>query len=50
MSPDGNVDLEPAPKAAKIDVGTGSGCLSYPDRKPVYLASMKEAIAQGAIA
>ncbi|CDM94083.1 MULTISPECIES: hypothetical protein [Limnospira] len=27
MSPDGNVDLEPAPKAAKIDVRTLSGSL-----------------------
>ena len=48
MSPDGNVDLEPAPKAAKIDVRTLSGCLYNPDRKPVSLAGMEPAIVEGA--
>ncbi len=48
ISPDGNVDLEPAPKAAKIDVRTLSGCLYNPDRKPVSLAEMEPAIVEGA--
>lgn len=48
ISPDGKVYLEPAPKAAKIDVRTLSGCLYDPDRKPVSLAEMEQAIVEGA--
>lgn len=48
ISPDGKVYLEPAPKPAKIDVRTLSGCLYNPDRKPVSLAEMERAIIEGA--
>ncbi|NMG59494.1 AbrB family transcriptional regulator [Geitlerinema sp. P-1104] len=43
ISPDGKVYLEPAPKAAKIDVRPLSGCLYKPDRKPVSLGEMEPA-------
>jgi len=47
ISPDG-VYLEPAPKAAQIDVRTLSGCLYNPDRKAVSLAEMEQAIVERA--
>jgi AbrB family looped-hinge helix DNA binding protein len=48
ISPDGKVYLEPAPKTPQIDVRSLSGCLHNPNRKPVTLAEMEQAIAEEA--
>jgi len=48
ISPDGKIYLEPAPKTTQIDVRSLSGCLHNPNRKPVSLAEMEQAIIEAA--